>query len=340
MEKAWRVAKQFGIPRAYGSFEEALADPEVEAIYNPLPNHLHVPWSIRAAEAGKHILCEKPVAMGVDECRKLIAARERTGLKIGEAFMARSHRQWLRARELARSGEIGDLWAVMVAFSYFNCDPANIRHVPEFGGGAVMEFGCYLIQISRFLFSEEPVNVVARLERDPEFHTDRLVSAVLDFPSGHAVFTCATQMVYHQRAQILGTKGRVEVEVEVSFNALPDRKTHLVIDSSTDLYGGGLWVEGIRACHQYGIQGDLFSRGPRHDRGADAARGFDPEHGRHRGRVEIGTDRTRRHADLVETVITTLPTKSPLARQAYASAASSKGNTLSTIGLIWLTAMA
>lgn len=156
LEKARRVAKQFGIPRAYGSYEEALADPEVEAIYNPLPNHLHVPWSIRAVEAGKHVLCEKPVAMGVDECRKLIAARERTGLKIGEAFMVRSHPQWLRAQELARSGEIGDLRAVMAAFSYFNRDRANIRHVPEFGGGALMDIGCYLIQISRFLFSEEP----------------------------------------------------------------------------------------------------------------------------------------------------------------------------------------
>lgn len=254
-------ARQFGIPRAYGSYEEALADPEVEAIYNPLPNHLHVPWSIRAVEAGKHVLCEKPVAMGVDECRKLIAARERTGLKIGEAFMVRSHPQWLRAQELARSGEIGDLRAVMVAFSYFNRDRANIRHVPEFGGGAVMDIGCYPIQISRFLFSEEPVNIVARLERDPEFHTDRLASAVLEFPSGHAVFTCATQMVYHQRAQIFGTKGRVEVEVP--FNALPDRKTRLVIDSSTDLYGGGIRVEEIRACNQYGIQGDLFSRAVR-----------------------------------------------------------------------------
>lgn len=261
LEKARRAADQLGIPKAYGSYEEALADPEVEAIYNPLPNHLHVPWSIRAAEAGKHVLCEKPVAMSVAECQTLIAARDRAGVRIGEAFMVRTHPQWLRARELARSGEIGEMRAVQVAFSYFNRDPANVRHVPEFGGGAVMDIGCYPIQISRFLFGEEPVSVAARLERDPEFHTDRLASALLEFPSGQCVFTCSTQTVYHQRVQILGTKGRIEVETP--FNAVPDRSTRLLVDNGKDLYGSGIRVEEISACDQYGIQGDLFSRAVR-----------------------------------------------------------------------------
>src|SRR5690348_3454135 len=129
--KAKDAAAKLDIQKAYGSYEEALADPEIEAIYNPLPNHLHVPWSIRAAEAGKHVLCEKPIGMSVAECRTLIAARDRTGVKIGEAFMVRTHPQWLRARELAQSGEIGELRAIVGAYSYFNRDPANIRNKPE-----------------------------------------------------------------------------------------------------------------------------------------------------------------------------------------------------------------
>ena len=261
LEKAERAADQLNLPKAYGSYEEALADSEVEAIYNPLPNHLHVPWSIRAAEAGRHVLCEKPVALNVAECRALIAARDRMGVQIGEAFMVRTHPQWLRARELVRSGEIGDLRAVIVAFSYSNRDPHNVRNVLDFGGGAAWDIGCYAVQISRFLFGEEPVSVGARLDRDPDFHTDRLASAVLEFPSGQCIFTCGTQTVYHQRVQLLGTQGRIEVEVP--FNAPPDRATRLLVDRGTDLFGGGIRIEEIPARNQFTIQGDLFSRAVR-----------------------------------------------------------------------------
>jgi len=257
IEKARHAAGELGIPKAYGSYEELLADPEIEAIYNPLPNHLHVPWSIRAAEAGKHVLCEKPISMSVAECRKLIAARDRTGVKIGDGFMVRTHPQWLRAREIVRSGEIGDLRAVMVAFSYFNRDPANIRNIEAIGGGAMMDIGCYAIQFSRFLFGVEPTRVCGMLDRDPEMRTDRLSSALLEFPSGQAVFTCSTQMVPHQRAQILGTKGRIEVQIPV--NTPPDKATRILIDNGSDLFGGGARTEEFPACDQYTIQGDLFS---------------------------------------------------------------------------------
>src|SRR5579884_2125577 len=168
LARARDAAEQLGIPRAYGSYEELLADPEIDAIYNPLPNHLHVPWSIRAAEAGKHVLCEKPIALSSEETSQLIAVRDRTGVKIGEAFMVRTHPEWLRARELVQSGAIGDLRAIWSAFSYFNRDPKNIRNVPEFGGGAVMDIGCYPITMSRFLFGREPARVAALVERDPE----------------------------------------------------------------------------------------------------------------------------------------------------------------------------
>jgi predicted dehydrogenase len=257
LEKAQRAAADLGIPRAYGSYEELLADPDIEAIYNPLPNHLHVPWSIRAAEAGKHVLCEKPVAMSVDECRTLIDARDRTGVKIGEAFMVRTHPQWLRARELVRSGEIGDLRAVMTAFSYLNRDPQNIRNVDEWGGGALMDIGCYPIQLSRFLFGTEPTRVVGLLDRDPEMRIDRLTSVVLQFPTGQSVFTCSTQMVPYQRVQVLGTRGRIEVEIPV--NAPPNRPCRIWVDNGADLFGSGLRTEEFLVCDQYTIQGDLFS---------------------------------------------------------------------------------
>jgi len=217
-----------------------------------------VPWSIRAAEAGKHVLCEKPIAMSAAECRTLIAARDRAGVKIGEAFMVRSHPQWLRARELARSGAIGELRAVMAEFSYFNRDAANIRNSVALGGGALMDIGCYPIQISRFLFGAEPTSVSATIDRDPEFLTDRLTSAVLQFPSGQCVFTCSTQLVFYQRVQILGTKGRIEVEVP--FNPPPDRSTAILVDNGQDLWGGGIRREEFPACDQYTLQCDAFAR--------------------------------------------------------------------------------
>ena len=257
VDKARKAAADLKIPKAYGSYEELLADPEIEAVYNPLPNHLHVPWSIRAAEAGKHVLCEKPISLTVAECRTLMAARDRTSVKIGEAFMARTHPQWLRAREIVRSGQIGDFRVMQCAFSYFNRDPGNIRNVEEWGGGALMDIGCYPIQISRFLFDQEPLRVVGKVERDPEFVTDRLTSAILDFPSGQCVFTCSTQLVPYQRVQLFGTRGRVEVEIP--FNAPPDRPCRIFVDNGADVFGSGIKTEELPTCDQYTIQGDLFS---------------------------------------------------------------------------------
>jgi predicted dehydrogenase len=255
--KARAAADALGLARAYGSYEELLADPDVDAIYNPLPNHLHVPWSIRAAEAGKHVLCEKPVGMSVAEVRALIAVRDRTGVRIGEAFMVRTHPQWLRVRELVRGGAIGDLRAIVGAFSYMNRDPRNIRNVPEWGGGALMDIGCYPIQIARFLFGREPVRVAGAVERDPEMGIDRLTSGLLDFGTGHAVFTCSTQMVSYQRVQVLGSTTRVEVEIP--FNAPPDAPCRIFVDDGSRLAGAAASIETFDVCNQYTIQGDLFS---------------------------------------------------------------------------------
>jgi predicted dehydrogenase len=249
--KAAQAAKDLGIPKSYGSYEELLADPEIDAVYNPLPNHLHVPWSVKAAEAGKHVLCEKPIALSVQGARELIAVRNRTGVKIGEAFMVHLHPQWLRALEIIRSGEIGNLRAMNFVFSYNNRDAQNIRNKADMGGGAIMDIGCYPIHTSRWMFGTEPMHVSALVETDPDFGTDRLTSAILEYPQGHTVLTCSTQMSPYQRALMFGTSGRIEIEIPV--NAPPDKETRILVQTSE------LRTEIFPPTDQYTLQGDAFS---------------------------------------------------------------------------------
>jgi predicted dehydrogenase len=256
--RARYAAEALGIPAAYGSYEELLADPEIDAIYNPLPNQMHVPWTIKAAEAGKHVLCEKPIGMTSAETAELLAVRDRTGVKMGEAFMIRSFPQWLRLRELLDQGVIGELRSVSGFFSYFNVDPLNIRNQVESGGGALMDIGCYMIHASRYAFGEEPRRVVGLIDRDPDFKTDRLCSAILDFRGGQSIFTCSTQLIPYQRIHFLGTKGRIELEVPV--NAPTDRATRIFIDRTGDLTGSGITTESFTPQDQYTLQGDAFSR--------------------------------------------------------------------------------
>jgi len=256
--KARAAATAHGIPTAYGSYEELLADPNIDAIYNPLPNQLHVPWTIKAAEAGKHVLCEKPLSMTVAEAETLLAVRARTGVKIGEAFMVDCHPQWLRLRQLLGEGRIGELRSIVGVFTFFNINPANIRNLVETGGGALMDIGCYMIHASRYAFAAEPTRVVSLIDRDPVMHTDRLTSAILDFPGGQSIFTCSTQLVPYQRIHFHGTRGRIEIEIPC--NAPPDRPTRLFIDDGSDLSGGGITTETFPVCDQYTLQGDAFSK--------------------------------------------------------------------------------
>ena len=250
--RAQQAAAKLGVPTAYGSYEELLADPSIDAVYNPLPNHLHVPWSIRAAEAGKHVLCEKPIGMNPAEVEQLIAARDRAGVKIGEAFMIRLHPQWLRTREIIQSGEIGELLTMHCVFSFFNRDAANIRNKPEYGGGALMDIGCYPIHASRWIFGTEPVRVSARIDKDPDFGIDRTISGLLDFPNGQALFTTSMQMNPYQRMTFFGAKGHVEIEIPV--NAPPDRETRIFVRvGATDR------TETFPVCDQYTLQGDAFA---------------------------------------------------------------------------------
>jgi predicted dehydrogenase len=262
--KAEEAAADLGIERPYGSYEELLADRDVEAVYIPLPNHLHAEWTEKAAAAGKHVLCEKPLAMSSAQARDMIDACGRAGVKLMEAFMYRHHPMWVEARRLVESGAIGDLLAVQSFFSYRNIDPGNIRNIADYGGGALMDIGCYPVNVSRLLFGSEPSEVKAVIRRDPDFGTDVLTSAVLDFDGRQATFTCSTQVEDEQSVQIVGTAGRIEIEIP--FNIPPDRPTRFL-----HFAGGhppadpGVEVHEFAIADQYGIQAELFSRAIRGD---------------------------------------------------------------------------
>jgi predicted dehydrogenase len=258
--KARAAADALGIPKAYGSYEALLADPEIEAIYNPLPNHLHVPLTLAAVAAGKHVLCEKPVALTADEA---VALRATIGKAlVAEAFMVRFHPQWLRARELILEGRIGALRAMQMFFGYNNVDPANVRNKADIGGGGLYDIGCYAIVAGRFFFGADPLRGVALVDRDPGFRTDRLTSALVDFGDGRRLdFTISTQIAPHQRLQLCGTKGRIEIPIPV--NAPQGAATRISIDDCSSLEGTGIVTETLAPSDQYQLQGEAFSRAVR-----------------------------------------------------------------------------
>ncbi len=259
-ERAAAAAGALGIPTAHGSYEALLADPQVDAVYNPMPNHLHVPWSIRALEAGKHVLVEKPIGLSSDEGQQLVdAAAKHPGLKVMEAFMYRHHPQWQRARQIVAGGGIGRLRTIQSFFSYYNDDPTNIRNQAQIGGGGLADIGCYCISLSRFIFDAEPKRVMGIVEYDPKMQIDRLASGILDFGSGSgfdggtSTFTCSTQLTPFQRVNIFGTEGRVEIDIP--FNAPPDRPCTMRHERD-----GAIEEIELDVCDQYTIQGDLFAQ--------------------------------------------------------------------------------
>ena len=252
-ESAREAAKNLKIPKAYGSYQELLDDTSIEAVYIPLPNHMHVPWTIKSLAANKHVLCEKPIALTATEAKELLKETEKfPHLKVMEAFMYRHHPQWLRALELINGGGIGMVKTVHSFFSYYNDDPENIRNMVDIGGGGLMDIGCYCISLARLIFDEEPQRVFGKIEYDPGFETDRICSGILDFVQGTSTFTCSTQLVPYQRVNVFGTKGRIEIEIP--FNAPPDKPCKMLFQNNEIIEE----IE-IKICDQYTIQGDLFS---------------------------------------------------------------------------------
>jgi predicted dehydrogenase len=262
--KAARAAESLGIPKSYGSYEDLLADEEIEAVYIPLPNHRHREWTIAAAEAGKHVLCEKPMAMRAAEAREMIEACDRAGVKLMEAFMYRLHPLWVETRRLVAAGVIGDLGVVDAVFSYYNDDRTDIRNIPEAGGGALYDIGCYLINVARMLFDSEPIEVKATIRRDETMGVDVSTSAILGFEGGSASFVCSTRLEPDQRVDIYGTDGRLIIEIP--FNIPPDRPTRIIeVSGGEPPVAPGTRVHEIPAGDPYRVQADAFSRAIRTD---------------------------------------------------------------------------
>ena len=248
------IAAPHNISKAYGSYEELLDDAAIDAVYIPLPNHLHVPWALKAIAANKHVLCEKPIALSALQATELlVAAKQKPHLKIMEAFMYRFHPQWVHAKKLVTEGAVGELKTIQSFFSYYNTDPNNIRNNKEIGGGGLMDIGCYCISLSRFIFGKEPDSAFANIEYDPILLTDSYVSGILNFSPGTSVFTCSTQLAPYQRVNILGTSARIEIEIP--FNAPPDIPTRMWLHKKNS-------TEEIifDAVNQYTLQGNLFSQ--------------------------------------------------------------------------------
>ncbi|MDP2698531.1 Gfo/Idh/MocA family protein [Thalassospira sp.] len=252
-----KVANDLGIQKSYASYEALIADPEIDAIYNPLPNNMHVDWTLAAAQAGKHVLCEKPVGLSARDAERLRGCPK--NVLVAEAFMVRYHPQWIRVREMVRSGELGEVRAIQAAFSYFNNDGQDIRNKPETGGGAVMDIGCYPITAGRFLFENEPLRVMALIDRDPTFKTDRMASVVADFGGGRQLsFMVSTQLCPYQTLSVIGTKARVEIMIP--YNAPADEETALIVDTGESLDGSLADCEVLPACDQYTEQTEMFAR--------------------------------------------------------------------------------
>lgn len=252
--RAKSVARRLGIPKYYGSYEELLADGDVDAVYIPLPNHLHVEWTIRAMEAGKHVLCEKPIALNFGEAQFLLQQKKQfPDLKVMEAFMYRHHPQWIMARSIVMDGGIGELRTIQSFFSYFNADPNNIRNSREAGGGGLMDIGCYSVSLSRYIFGREPLRVVGLVDRDPAFHIDRMFCGIMEFAAGTSTFTCSTQLQPFQRVVIVGSEGAVEIETP--FNSLPDRESSIRLIKKR-----GAELVSMPPRNQYTEQSDAFSR--------------------------------------------------------------------------------
>lgn len=266
-DRAAGAAAPLGIPRWYGSYDELLADPGIEVVYNPLPNHLHAEWTIAAAEAGKHVLCEKPLATTSADARRMVEVCRRHGVLLMEAFMYRLHPLWVEAVRLVRAGAVGELRAVQTVFCYHNDDPTNIRNIPSAGGGALYDVGCYAVNLARMLFDGEPTGVSAAIRRDPELGTDVVTSALLDFGGRHATFVCGTQLEHSQRVEILGTEGRIVIDIP--FNIPPDRPTRLAVISGGDPpVAPGIDVIELPTADPYAVQADAFSLAVRLGEGA------------------------------------------------------------------------
>lgn len=254
-DRARAVADRFGAPQSFGSYEELLASEEVGGVYIPLPTSQHVEWSLKAAEAGKHVLCEKPIALRADEIAPLIAARDTNGVMISEAFMVNYHPQWAKVAELIAEGAIGRLRHVAGAFSYFNKDPGNMRNQRDLGGGGLPDIGVYPTVTTRLVTGAELQRVQATVERDPDFGTDCYASVKADFGEFEMSFYCSTQMALRQHMAFHGENGFIEVTAP--FNSGDYGHATVILHNQTHDGAETFRFPGVR---QYRLMAETFVR--------------------------------------------------------------------------------
>ena len=255
--RAKKLAQKFKIEKSYGSYQELYKDQEIDVIYNPLPNHLHIKSSIEACKNKKNILLEKPISLKATDIDPLMKYASENKVVIKEAFMVRHHPQWQWVKKYIKSGKLGSISSISTVFSYNNKNPQNIRNIKKFGGGAIYDIGCYPTVISRFLLDKEPKRVVGLAKNDKKFKTDVLSSVVLDFGEIYSSFIVATQSTFSQQVTILGTKKTLIVENP--FNAIATKPTTVVIYNGKSIYRKENTIKVFPAADQYEHQVTKFS---------------------------------------------------------------------------------
>ncbi|MGN6464055.1 MAG: Gfo/Idh/MocA family protein [Rhizobiaceae bacterium] len=254
-KKARALADRFGVPHAFGSYEEMLASDVVDGVYIPLPTSQHVEWAVKAADAGKHVLVEKPLALKAEDIATVIAARDRNHVLVSEAFMVTYHPQWLKVRDLITEGAIGRLRHVQGAFSYYNVDAGNMRNKPELGGGGLPDIGVYPTVATRFSTGKEPLRLQATVERDPKFGTDIYASIRAQFDGFDLTFYCATQMAARQVMVFHGDKGFIEVHAPFNAGLYDHHRIELHNQNHTEAR-----VFRFPDTRQYRLEAETFAR--------------------------------------------------------------------------------
>lgn len=253
IKRAQETAEKYGIPKFYGSYEELLDDPEIDAIFNPLPNHMHKEWIFKSADAKKHMLCEKPLTLDTEETNEVIEYIKDSGIKLMEAFMIRFHPKWQKAKALIDNGYIGKVRHIQTVFSYNNQDPSNIRNIKEVGGGALLDIGCYAINTARYILGKAPKRVISMIDEHPEFGTDMTTSAILDYGDAVSLFTVSTSAFPQQQVKIFGTEGTLTVTIP--FNDISEVPGKLLFENNS----ASMEIE-VEPVNQYRLMFEAYAK--------------------------------------------------------------------------------
>lgn len=254
IEKAKIIAEANNIPKCYGSYDELLNDPQIDAVYIPLPNHLHMEYTIKAIQKGKHVLVEKPICLKSNDVEEIIKVmNDFPQVKVMEAFMYKLHPQWIKVKELITDGAIGKLKFIQSSFSFFDDNPKSIVNTKEYGGGSLYDIGCYPVSVSRFLFDDQPKLICANMEIDPNLGIEVTTNCILEFENGRSQFFSSIRMKDNQNVKIFGTEGIIELVLP--FNPLPNKQAEIILIKNETKE-----IIKVDSCNQYEIEVSLFSK--------------------------------------------------------------------------------